>query len=112
MFIRSGYSAQTRSVLGASPPRSRTKHHHVALQILVGGLDAARGSGVPTRRDPLALELLDAHEVELDHVPLAAGRSRVGPQAEQSGGALGRRFAAAGQDSSCPFDRDASVARM
>src|SRR2546421_12082720 len=96
MFIRSGYSAQTRSVLPDVPGGSGTEHHDVARQILVRGLDAARRAPVQAGRDPLAFELLDVHEVEADHRALARARGRA--PAGQAAQAVGRRFAPAAQE--------------
>src|SRR5438270_3955586 len=109
MFIRSGYSAQTRSVLPDGRGGSGTEHYDVARQILVCGLDAARRAPVQAGRDSLAFELLDVHEVEADHVALARARGRA--PAGQAARAVGRRLAAAGQDLAGAFDHDAVAAR-
>src|SRR6185437_7637805 len=76
MFIRSGYSAQARSVgvPGAVAPASDTEHHHDAGDVLVGGRDLMarqRAKAGPAR---IALELLGADAVKLDHVALGRGR--------------------------------------
>src|SRR5947209_10452134 len=109
MFIRSGYSAQTRSGLPDGGGGSGTEYHDVARQILVCGLDAARRAPVQAGRDSLPFELLDVHEVEANHVALARARGRaLAPQAARS---VGRRFAAAGQDPAGAFDQDAVAER-
>src|ERR1700730_4686809 len=112
MFIRSGYSAQTRSVVGAcsEAPSSGNERHHLAPQMLLGGLDAPDRPRTQTRREPLPLKLLDAEEIELDHVTLAFGARRPRAEAEQADGALPCRFPPPGQDPACTFDHDAVLA--
>src|SRR5271154_3045034 len=83
MFMRSGYSAQTRSAcVGeraalAGAATSGTKHHDDAADVIVGRLDSARRLRRQPGRDPLALELLRAHAIELDDVALARGARRL-----------------------------------
>src|SRR6185437_16792268 len=66
MFIRSGYSAHTRS----SRAISGTEHHHAAGDVLVGGRQDARRLLPQARLGALAAEHRDGHEVELDQVAL------------------------------------------
>src|SRR5579863_3742975 len=73
MFIRSGYSAQTRSVRG-----SGTEDHHLAADMLLGRRDAANRVGAEA--GPLAglLQTLNAEDVERDAIGArGAGALRV-----------------------------------
>src|SRR5271167_2021747 len=73
MFIRSGYSAHTRSARSrgsAAVVRSCTKHHHRAARVLLGAGHLAAWLGAQTNLHRLALEALNADAVELDHAAL------------------------------------------
>src|SRR5271154_1155991 len=103
MFMRSGYSAQTRSAcVGeraalAGAAASGTKHHDDAADVIVGRLDSARRLRRQPAREPLALELLRAPAIELDDVALARGARRL------------QRPAGRNQDP-CALDSDAAPA--
>src|SRR5919201_4771311 len=62
MFIRSGYSAQTRSV------RSATEHHHRRADIVDGRLQATRGLGAQAEGGGLRCQGRGVEPVELDYV--------------------------------------------
>lgn len=75
MFIRSGYSAQTRSTReleAVTEARSRTKHHHRATRVLLGGGHLTSGLGVQAHFDALALQVLYTDAVEFHDGALAA----------------------------------------
>src|ERR671930_347035 len=62
MFIRSGYSAQTRRV------RSGTEYHHCRADVLERLRDAPPRLGAQAERRRLVLELLGLDAIELDDV--------------------------------------------
>src|SRR4051812_3069352 len=66
MFIRSGYSAQTRSVR----PASGTQHHHRRADVVVGLGDRARGLDAQPGIGALGLERRGLEAVEADDVLL------------------------------------------
>src|ERR1700759_1520530 len=68
MFMRSGYSAHTRSVRSGSG----TKHHHRAPDVLLGGGDLHPAGRAQARGLALALEQVWIHAVEADEVALDA----------------------------------------
>src|ERR1700686_233944 len=82
MFMRSGYSAQTRRIRvdakvrdgwegeGVGDWRSDMEHHHVAARVIGCGWNAAAGRGAQTGGNALALQLGGADAVELDQVML------------------------------------------
>src|ERR1700679_1250960 len=78
MFIRSGYSAQTRRTrsvggtggAGGGETDSGTEHHDHAADVLVGRLDHERRLGAKAGLHALALEFGDAEQGELDRVAL------------------------------------------
>src|SRR6476620_6207124 len=72
MFIRSGYSAQTRST------RSGTEHRHRRPDVLVAFGDADRRLGAQPVRGRLGLEPGDVEAVELDDVGARAARAARG----------------------------------
>src|SRR5689334_3051394 len=80
MFIRSGYSAQTRSVSG-------TQDHYFAADVVVGRGHRASLIGSQSSGCGLALELGGDEAVEMDHVVFncvsAFGRDRLAPALEQ-----------------------------
>src|SRR6478672_2919724 len=69
MFIRSGYSAQTRST------RSGTEHRHRRPDVLVALGNADRRLGAQAVRGRLGLEPGDVEAVELDDVDAGAARA-------------------------------------
>src|SRR5690348_7235557 len=62
MFMRSGYSAQTRS--------SGTQHHHLAARIVLGGRHVRPPAPLEAERNPLALEPSHGQPVKADDVLL------------------------------------------
>src|SRR5271170_2729204 len=72
MFIRSGYSAQTRNVRSDALD-SGTEHHHDARRVVIGRGDHAGAGGGQPRLVALVLELGDAHTIELDDIVLPGG---------------------------------------
>src|ERR1700729_1587406 len=64
MFIRSGYSAQTRS------RRSGTEHHHLGADVFLGRRNLRQSARRQPGRSGLALELLDAETIEMDPINL------------------------------------------
>src|SRR5438874_9987297 len=95
MFIRSGYSAQTRKArAGGSPSpalRSGTQHHDGAAGVLLGGRDVARGRRGEAQRARLSSQLRRAQTVELDDASLApdaAGARGRSPRDVVAGGHL------------------------
>src|SRR5580693_7217830 len=84
MFIRSGYSAQMRSV------RSGTEHHHHAADVVLGGRDVPPGERLEPRRCAFALELGGTDAIEPDAVQLhgvvALGADRLPPALEHEPG--------------------------
>src|ERR1700727_2645625 len=68
MFMRSGYSAHTRSVRGASG----TEHHHGAPDVVLGGGDLQPASRPQAGGLALALQDVGVHAVEVDEVLLGA----------------------------------------
>src|SRR3984957_5138895 len=81
MFIRSGYSAQTRrtrsvdgtSEGGGGETDSGTQHHHQAADVLIRRLDHKGRFGTKAGLQALALELGDVDASELDHVTFDGG---------------------------------------
>jgi hypothetical protein len=87
MFMRSGYSAQTRRTAADGDPvvveeeregvaewRSGTQHHHSAAGVIVGGLDLASRLWLKTSDRALAFQLRGVKEIELDEVTLQVRR--------------------------------------
>src|ERR1700729_486427 len=68
MFMRSGYSAQTRSVGGASG----TEHHHRAPDVVLGGRDLHPAGGPQAGGLALGLQDVGGDVVEVDEVLLGA----------------------------------------
>src|SRR5271165_307903 len=81
MFMRSGYSAQTRSGPGAEwvGVSSGTEHHHRAAHVLLGGGHLASGERLKVGRHSLPLELPSAYAVELDDLAPRARRALRAP---------------------------------
>src|SRR5579871_1003592 len=75
MFIRSGYSAQTRRT------GSGTEHHHLAGRVFLGLADDAGRLGAQPRALRLPPELLLADAVEFDHILFARFVPALGPVA-------------------------------
>src|SRR3954469_14457878 len=76
MFMRSGYSAQTRSVRPSRGP-SATQHHHGGPDVGLGLGDRARALDPEARRLALGLERRGVEVVEADAILLdgeVAGR--------------------------------------
>src|SRR3954470_8474647 len=69
MFIRSGYSAHTRSV------RSATEDHHRRADVDVGGRDAPHRARLEAQRLGLRLELLGVQAIETDDVVALRARA-------------------------------------
>src|SRR6516165_7656998 len=73
MFIRSGYSAHTRSTSEealATRPWSCTKHHHGAACVLLAGRYPPRRLRAQAHLDRLPLKLCRAETIQLDHAAL------------------------------------------
>src|ERR1022692_3681911 len=66
MFIRSGYSAQTRS----EAPVSDTEQHHRATDVVPARRDARPTRLTHSHRSCLSLQLRRVEAIELDHVVL------------------------------------------
>src|ERR1700685_4199644 len=80
MFIRSGYSAQTRRTRsaggtggGGGEEDSGTQHHHQAADVLIRRLDHKGRFGTKAGLQTLALEPGDPDASELDHVAFDGG---------------------------------------
>src|ERR1700749_90261 len=71
MFIRSGYSAQTRSTGGTG-----TQQHHLAADVVVGRSDGRPPAATQSDALRLGLELVTGQAVEPDHVLLDRSRAR------------------------------------
>src|SRR5438445_6463087 len=85
MFIRSGYSAHTRS--------SGTEDHHLAPRVVLGRRHPSAPAAGESRRLPLALETPNGQAVEADDVvldaPLAGRVHRLAPALQHEPGPVG-----------------------
>src|SRR5438874_210279 len=85
MFIRSGYSAHTRS--------SGTEDHHLAARVVIGGRNTSAPGRGEAGRGSLALEPASSQAVQADDVvlddPLARRGDRLAPALEHEPGAVG-----------------------
>src|SRR5271155_1184773 len=70
MFMRSGYSAHTRSTrpVPGEATASGTQDHHRASHVVPRGTKLAGALGTQARLDRLALQLIRGHAVELDDI--------------------------------------------
>src|SRR3954465_2536289 len=110
MFIRSGYSAHTRSVAARAPhpercaPRSGTQHHDRAADVVLGRRQRDGGERAQSGRRALTPQGVLRDAIELDDTALARERAiRI-----WRAGAL---VALAWEDASLALDDDAAPAR-
>src|SRR5437879_18512 len=102
MFIRSGYSAHTRSTRGERGEGvSRTQHHHRAARVLVGSRNLARGLHAQAGGGALALQLARAEALQSDHIAFGSPLQPAPGGWLLSGAASGRL-----EDATLAFDHD------